>query len=180
MKLTIVNVFMAYENGQLIPVAATVEMSVLDVQKRQIEAVVDSQLFTLQRKVEVIDQKIDTGFAAVIGKLDGLDQKVEVVADDCKRRRKDVSWEDRAKIISCLYQRRGGICPPCNVTEILNHLGLPNAEFEIDHFFRRDLAALHQVWPVCHRCNQRLNDSSYRQQRQERLSGVAERFKDSS
>lgn len=160
-RLTLVNVFMAYKDGLLVPAEQTVDMSILDVQKRQIVAVVQQCLFPLEKKVDTIQSTMEVGFKTVLTELRGINGKMDVVVDDCYRRRRDVAWEDQARAIDCLRHRRHGICPCCNVTEILNGDGLPNGDFQMDHFFGKHQAKLKEVWPVCAKCNSRLRNSDF-------------------
>lgn len=165
-RIALVNVFIAYKSGKLAPTDTTVEMAVLDVQKRHIESIVQQALWPIEKKIDSVETKVDNGFKAVLDKLSGVSANVEVIADDCKRRRRSVRFEDRAKIIDCLRMRSRGICPCCHMTEILGASELPNDEFQIEHFFGRHQAELKQVWPVCRTCNQMLENTGFRQERQ--------------
>ena len=75
---------------------------------------------------------------------------------------------DSVKRLHCRITlcRRNGYCPCCQEVGVVGSDGsiLPGAEF--DHWYARDKAEAEHTWLICGKCNDRLNDPSFKSTKQ--------------
>jgi hypothetical protein len=159
--IVLVDVFDAYESGQLIPAKQTPQMELLETEKNQIGL-----------RMDRLETEVKGGFARVEGKLDTIIANTGTIMGNTseilktqQHRRREIKYHDEVLHISCVAKRFASYCPCCHITRIVSD-GKPTTEFEIDHWFGRHMAGLTQTWPTCRGCNQKLRNSEYHRRKQ--------------
>lgn len=142
-RAALVDLFIAWRRGRLQPSAA------MSLDHQGVQALVE----------------MGAGIRAILGALNdqggrigaietGLDEfgnrltRIEKTVAESQPRR-DVKPKDRRAHIDHV-RARGGCCPHC-----YERVFALDGKFigEIDHWFGRSLAGLHQTWPLCRECN---------------------------
>jgi acetone carboxylase gamma subunit len=166
-RKVLVEAFVQFRHGALVPVAETRETRVLTIQERDISAFIQPLLKPLESRLAVVEdttQRIESKVDGNTVALSRVEDKLDVVVDHVNRHRKAISKHTRSIHIEHLDSCRNGICPCCHTIRIVERT-YPTPELNFDHWFGKEQAGLTQTWPVCCGCNQLLRKSSFKSTR---------------
>jgi len=164
-RIALVTAFDHYRKNKLVPAAASLEMSVLDTQARQIwvplQRMVRQEIEPVQTEVKALRGEV--GEVKDIVRSEAADIKREIREGRQKYRWKPIDHSTKLLHIDCLWRRHAGICPRCKRTVIVDADGVIAPEFEIDNNFAPWKNGLTETWPLCSRCNQEVESPDARQ-----------------
>jgi hypothetical protein len=70
-----------------------------------------------------------------------------------RNKRRQPTKQTCADLLQVVVERYGGMCPCCMQRRIVGENRIKNGHCHNDHWYSVAKAKVHQVWPVCDKCN---------------------------